>query len=137
MSGKTYTIEIVTPRKVVFSGEAVSFTAPGELGSFQVLSGHAPLLAAIGIGELKLRDASGTETHYATSGGSVEVLANRVVVLAESAERSDQVDIQRAERARERAEERLKRRAEEIDFGRAKSSLMRALNRLRVARGGA
>jgi len=137
MSDKAYTVEIVTPRKVLYSGQAVSFTAPGELGSFQVLRDHAPLLAAIEIGELKLREPSGSEILYATGGGFVEVLANRVVVLAESAERSDQIDIRRAERARERAGERLKSRREEIDFERAKSSLLRALNRIRIAGGGA
>lgn len=137
MSDRPYTVEIVTPGKIIFSGEALSFTAPGELGSFQVLRDHAPLLAAITIGELKLRNASGSEMHYATSGGFVEVLANRVVMLAESAERSDLIDIQRAERARERAEERLRKRSEEIDFERAKSSLLRAINRLHVARGDA
>ena len=128
-------VEIVTPRKVVYSGQAVSFTAPGELGGFQVLRDHAPLLSAVSIGELKLRDASGRETRYATSGGFVEVLANRVVMLAESAEPAEGIDVERARRARERAEERLRQRTEEIDFERAKFALLRAMNRLRIAPG--
>jgi F-type H+-transporting ATPase subunit epsilon len=132
---RTYSVEIVTPRKVVYSGQVVSFTAPGVLGAFQVLRDHAPLLAAISIGELKLRDASGRVTRYATSGGFVEVLANHVVMLAESAEPAEAIDVERAARARERAEERLKQRTEEIDFERAKSALLRAMNRLRIAPG--
>ena len=136
MSGKTFKLEIVTPKKIIFSDEVLSFTAPGEVGSFQVLFNHAPLLSSITIGEVVLRDAQGIESRFATSGGFVEVRTNQVIMLAATAESSDQIDVQRAERARSRAEERLKMHPEKIDIDRARIALARALNRLRIAQRG-
>ena len=136
MAEKSFTLEIVTPRKVVFKGEVVSFSAPGVIGGFQVLYNHAPMLAAIRIGEAKLRDLEGHEYCYAVSGGFVDVFKNHVTVLAETAERSDEIDVTRAEASKSRAEERLHKPAPTIDQERAKSSLQRAINRLRLARRG-
>ena len=85
MADKNFKLEIVTPKKIVYSGEVQSFTAPGVVGSFQVLYNHAPLLSAIGVGEVKLRDAQGNEHRYATSGGFVDVVKNNVTMLAETA----------------------------------------------------
>src|SRR5207248_775696 len=102
MDGKLFTLDIITPRKVVFSGEVESFSAPGVLGGFQVLVNHAPLLAEIAVGEVKLRDARGVESLYATSGGFVEVVKNRVTVLAETAEQVRDIDLARAESAKSR-----------------------------------
>jgi F-type H+-transporting ATPase subunit epsilon len=133
MAEKTFKLEIVTPKKVVFSGDVTSFSAPGVMGGFQVLYNHAPLLAAIGIGEAKIQDPSGAEFRYATSGGFVDVVANHVTLLAESAERAEEVDVSRAEAAKERASRRLHERAEGTDIDRARVALQRALNRLRVA----
>ena len=133
MADKSFKLEIVTPKKVVFSGEVTSFSAPGVMGGFQVLKSHAPLLSNIAIGEVKLVDVSGTEVHYATSGGFVEVHENKVMLLAETAERSDNIDVQRAESARDRARARLKEKAEELDIDRARLALYRAMNRLKVA----
>ena len=136
MAEKAFKLEIVTPRKVVFSGDVVSFSAPGVIGGFQVLYNHAPMLAAIGVGEAKLRDPEGREVHYATSGGFVDVCNNHVTVLAETAERADEIDVSRAEAAKTRAVERLENRTPKIDFERAKAALGRAANRLRIARQG-
>ena len=136
MADKVFKLEIVTPRKVVFSGDAMSFTAPGIIGSFQVLYNHAPLLAATGVGEVRLREAQGTEIRYASSGGFVDVLNNTVVMVAETAEHSDEIDIARAEAARERASERMAVPNPEIDLDRARVALARALNRISVARRG-
>lgn len=136
MAEKTFTLEIVTPRKVVFAGDVVSFSAPGVVGGFQVLYNHAPLLAAIGIGEAKLRDTHGQELRYATSGGFVDVLSNHVTMLAESAENPDDIDKARAEAAKERAMKRLAERQAGTDIERARVALARALNRLRIVQRG-
>jgi F-type H+-transporting ATPase subunit epsilon len=134
MADKAFKLEIVTPRKVVFSGEVVSFSAPGTMGGFQVLYNHAPLLAEIGVGEVKLQDPQGNETRYATSGGFVDVKQNQVVMLAETAEHSTEIDLARAEAAKERATKRLAEHAAGEDLSRAQAALSRALNRLKVGR---
>ena len=103
------------------------------VGGFQVLKNHAPLLSSIDVGEVKLADIAGIESHYAVSGGVVEVHDNKVVMLAESAERSDEIDVVRAQEARDRARKRLAERKSEVDFDRARVALFRALNRLKVA----
>jgi F-type H+-transporting ATPase subunit epsilon len=133
MAEKTFRLEIITPRKVVFSGDVISFSAPGIVGGFQVLYNHAPLLSAIGIGEVKVVDANGAEQRYATSGGFVEVRENKVVVLAETAERADEIDVQRAQAARDRAQKRIAEKKLDTDIERARLALARALNRLRVS----
>jgi len=135
MPDKSFSLEIVTPQKVVFSGDVTSFSAPGVVGSFQVLRSHAPLLSTTTIGIVKVVDAAGKEMHFATSGGFVEVNDNKVVMLAETAERSDEIDVNRAEAARDRAKKRLEGKRSEIDVERARLALHRALNRLKVARG--
>lgn len=131
MPDKTFKLEIVTPKKIVFSGDVSSFSAPGVVGGFQVLKSHAPLLSNITVGEVKLVDTSGSESRYATSGGFVEVHENTVMLLAETAERSDEIDVQRAESARDRARKRLTEKTGDID--RARLALYRAMNRLKVA----
>ncbi|MBI3195038.1 MAG: F0F1 ATP synthase subunit epsilon [Ignavibacteriae bacterium] len=133
MAEKKFQLEIVTPQRVVFKGDVESFTAPGSLGSFQVLVNHAPLLSAIGVGEAKMRDTQGNEIHYATSGGFVEVMNNRVVMLAESAERSNEIDVSRAEKAKSRAQQRIEQHSNDIDLERARIALVRAINRLKIA----
>ncbi|HEV8537818.1 MAG TPA: ATP synthase F1 subunit epsilon, partial [Bacteroidota bacterium] len=122
--------------KVVFTGDVQTFTAPGVVGSFQVLFNHAPLLAAIGIGEVKMRDLLDNEIRYATSGGFVDVLKNNVTMLAETAERADEIDPARAVAAKERAAQRLAGRSSGIDVERARVALARALNRLKISEHG-
>jgi F-type H+-transporting ATPase subunit epsilon len=130
---KNYTLDIVTPTSTVFSGVVQSFSAPGIVGGFQVLVNHAPLLSAIGIGEMKIVDEAGVKSRYSTSGGFVEVRDNKVIVLAETAERSDLIDTERAQRAKERATERLAQQDAAINEERARAALARSLNRLKVA----
>ncbi|HWP81927.1 MAG TPA: F0F1 ATP synthase subunit epsilon [Bacteroidota bacterium] len=134
MAEKTFHLEIVTPKKVVYKALVESFSAPGVVGGFQVLRSHAPLLSAIGVGEVKIIDAQGNEFRYATSGGFVEVHENKVVMLAETAERADEIDVKRAEAARDRAQKRIAEKRIETDIERARAALHRALNRLKVAR---
>ena len=129
---KTFQLEIVTPQGTVFSDQVEAVRAPGVGGYFGVLRGHTPLMTALQIGEIRVR-RDGQVIRFATSGGFVEVLPNRVIILAETAEREDQIDVARALAAKERAEKRLAQRGPDVDVERAKAALARAKNRLRVA----
>jgi F-type H+-transporting ATPase subunit epsilon len=133
MADKTLHVEIVTPKRVVYKGEVTSFSAPGVVGGFQVLYNHAPLLSSLKIGEVKITDVTGTEVHYAISGGFVEIRDNKVLLLAETAERVDEIDTERAKSSRDRAQKRIEEKKQEIDVERARLALYRALNRLKIA----
>ena len=123
-------LEILTPEKPIFKDQIEAVTIPGTLGSFQILKNHAPLISSFEIGIIKVKKDS-TETYYSTSGGTVEVNHNNVLVLADSIEKVDDIDEDRAEKAKQRAEERLRiKHEEDIDEARAKAALNRALNRL-------
>jgi len=134
MADKTFHLEIITPKRVVFKGEITSFTAPGVEGGFQVLHSHAPLLSSLKIGEVKITDAGGAEFRYAISGGFAEVRENNVILLAETAERTDEIDAERAKAALDRAQKRIAEKKEKVDIERAKLALYRAENRLKVSR---
>ena len=133
MSDKLFRLEIVTPQRNVFSGPVESFWAPGTEGGFQILHNHAPFLTTITVGEVKLREESGKEIQYSTSGGFVEVSNNNVTVLADTAERKEEIDVERAKSARERAEERLRKKEPGTDIDRGRAALARAFNRLKIA----
>jgi F-type H+-transporting ATPase subunit epsilon len=128
-------LEVVTPEKSVVSENAQIVMAPGSLGEFGVLTGHTPFLTTLKTGALKYKDESGRERFVFVSSGFAEALPDRVTVLAESAERRKDIDIERAKAAMERAEKRLqtKAREEEIDFLRAKAALLRAISRIQLA----
>jgi len=128
---KAFTLEIVTPAKIAITAEVASVTIPGELGEFQILYNHAPLVSNFEVGKMKVHTADDKVIYYATGGGVVEVLANKVVVLAQSIERSDEIDSERAQQAVARAKQRLEQR-DKIDLARAEASLKRGLNRLKV-----
>ncbi len=126
-------IELVTPTRLVVSEEADEVVVPGIDGYFGVLPGHAPLLALLGAGELTYR-AGRAERYLAVSGGFAEVGPDRVTILAETAERPEEIDPARARAARERAEGRLAARGgEEVDYPRAVRALARAQVRVQVA----
>ncbi|KAB2924452.1 MAG: F0F1 ATP synthase subunit epsilon [Bacteroidetes bacterium] len=131
--GKNFQLDIVTPARTVYSAEVQSFTAPGVMGSFQVLFNHAPLLSSVGVGEVKVTEADGTVVRFAASGGFVEVKANTVILLAESAERADEIDVTRAERSKSRAQDRLAKKEKSTDLDRAQTALLRSINRLKIA----
>ena len=133
MADKTFHLEIVTPKRIVFKGEVTSFSAPGVEGGFQVLHSHAPLLSSVKIGKVKISEASGTDFQYAISGGFVEVRDNKVILLAETAERTDEIDLERVKAARDRAQKRIAEKDPDTDIDRAKLALYRALNRLKIA----
>ena len=127
------TLELATPTRLVVTVEADEVVVPGSLGYFGVLPGHAPLLATLGIGEVTYRIGR-EEYHVAISGGFAEIRNDKVIILADVAEKPGEVDRGRAERARDRAEARLAGRSqEEIDYTRAMCALARALTRLQVA----
>jgi len=130
---KEINLEIITPSKCAFAGEIESLTVPGTKGSFQVLYNHAPILSSIEIGKIKIVDKNKKEIEFATSGGTVEVLNNKILLLAESVETKDEIDINRAQAAFERAKERLANKTKETDIPRAEGALARAANRLKVA----
>ncbi|WP_022853941.1 F0F1 ATP synthase subunit epsilon [Thermodesulfatator atlanticus] len=128
-------LEIVTPSRMVVSEEVDIVTAPGVAGEFGVMAHHAPMVAAIKIGELRYR-VGDKEEFLAVSEGFCEVSHNKITFLCEAAERAEEIDVERALKAKERAEKRLQEaaaKAEKIDIARAQAALARALVRLRVA----
>lgn len=127
------TLELATPMRMVVAETVDEVVVPGSEGYFGVLPGHAPLLATLGIGELTYRIGR-DERHVAVAGGFAEVRNDKVIVLADTAELPAEIDRARAERARDRAEQRLTgRAADEVDYVRAGAALARALTRLQVA----
>lgn len=128
-------VEIVSPDKRVFAGEAQGVQAPGVAGSFEVLYNHAPMIAAFGVGPLRVTTAAGDEIFFATSGGFLEVLDNKVTVLAETAEPASEIDVDRARASEERALERLRTAEEAEERLEAEKMLERARNRLRMTMG--
>ncbi len=128
-------LEVITPSKAAYKGKVISVTVPGTLGNFQILSNHAPIMSSLEIGVIKIVEDNNKELIFATSGGTVEVVDNKITILAESFESKDEIDAERAEKAKKRALERLaKRKSEKIDDIRAELALKRALNRLKVLR---
>jgi len=124
-------LEIVTPHGLIFSEEVGEVTANGSEGEFCVLPGHAPYVTTLKVGMLVAKKA-GESKYFFVNWGYAEIGSNKVLVLADSAERSDEIDVERAKEAMKRAEERLKK-AEDIDFHRAEASLERAATRIQVA----
>ncbi len=126
--------ELVSPERVVYSDEGVDMViAPGADGELGILPKHTPLLTALGIGELRLRKGEEEES-FAVHGGFLEVLGNRVIVMADVAEQADEIDLARSEEARERAERRYRDRPEGLDMARLQAALRRSRVRLKVAR---
>jgi F-type H+-transporting ATPase subunit epsilon len=127
------TLELATPTRMVIAETVDEVVVPGSEGYFGVLPGHAPLLATLGIGELTYRIGR-DERHVAVAGGFAEVRNDKVIVLADTAELPQDIDRGRAERARDRAEQRLSGRSQdETDYARAGAALARALTRIQVA----
>ena len=128
-------LEVVTPEKQVVNDLAQIVMAPGSMGEFGVLSGHTPFMTSLNTGAIHYRDESGKDQFVFVSGGFAEALPGKVTVLAESAERMEEIDVARAKEAVERAEKRLSegRAKEKVDIARAKAALDRAVVRIRIA----
>ena len=137
-SAPAFVTKIVTRNEEMFAGEAVSVVAPGQQGYFGVKANHAPLISALGIGEVRVTTPDNQTHYFAIAGGVAEVQDNALVVLADTGERTLDIDVARAEEAAERARARLFGAGleEQVDISRAEVALTRALNRLRVARHG-
>ncbi len=126
-------LDVVTAERMVYSDEVEAVIAPGTEGQLGILPHHAPLMTALQAGELRVRKG-GKEVSLAVSGGFLEVRPDRVIVLADSAEHAEEIDVARAEEAKRRAQKRLaEKRATGLDSARAEVALRRAITRLTIA----
>jgi F-type H+-transporting ATPase subunit epsilon len=126
-------LDIVTAEGAVYSDDVDMVVAPGVEGQLGILPHHTPLMTMLQPGELRVRKG-GEELSLAVSGGFLEVRPDRIIVLADTAERVEEIDVARAEEAKRRAQERLSHRTPEVDVTRAEASLRKALLRLGVAK---
>jgi F-type H+-transporting ATPase subunit epsilon len=129
----TFQLEIVTPSRLLVKDAAEEAQIPGATGYLGILPGHAPLLTELGVGEISYK-SGGTMHTLAVAWGFAEVLPDKVTILAEAAERPQEIDVARAQKAKERAEQRLESNAAEVDYARAEDALRRAETRLDVAK---
>jgi F-type H+-transporting ATPase subunit epsilon len=128
----TFQLEIVTPEKMVVRDVAEECQIPGKNGYLGILPGHAPLITELGVGEITYRN-DGYTHHLSVAWGFAEVLPDKLTILAESAERAEEISVKRAQEAKQRAEDRLKSGSTEVDYDRAEDALHRAETRLQVA----
>jgi F-type H+-transporting ATPase subunit epsilon len=129
----TFQLEIVTPTRLLVEEAAEEAQIPGSSGYLGILPGHAPLISELGVGIITYKTSGGTHT-LSVAWGFMEVLPDKVTILAEAAERPDEIDTGRAEQSKERSEERLKSNDPEVDYTRAEDALKRAETRLDVAK---
>ena len=134
MAEKTMYLEILTPEKSLFSGFVRAFYFPGEGGCLGILPGHALLLTRLGVGVATAISENNEELRFFCAGGFAEVNQREIFLLATVAERAEDVDPDRAARARERAEKRVFSGSAAVDYARAVACLERSLDRLRIAR---
>jgi len=135
MDTQPFTLDVVTLKRVVFSEPIESVVAPGTVGYFGILTGHTPFVSSLKTGIIKITKPNGEKIILSTSGGFLMTDGKKVILLAEAAERPEEIDVDRAQRAKERAEKRLAERTPEIDIDRARAALLRAIIRLKVAGG--
>jgi F-type H+-transporting ATPase subunit epsilon len=126
------TLEIVTPERLLVREQVDEVEVPGSQGYFGVLPGHTPMLATLQVGELWYRKGQET-TYLVIAFGFAEILPDRVTILAQIAEKADEVDVVRARSAHERAEQRMTRPQTEMDFERARIALLKSMIRLQVS----
>lgn len=128
---KSFLLELVTPERMLFHDNVEGVSAPGVLGSFGVLAGHAPMLTELATGLVKLHLLTGEQAYIATSGGFLQVTRDKVLILADTAELSEEIDVERARASAQKARERLA--VPGIDAEAIRRELDRAENRVRVA----
>lgn len=129
----SFEAQILTPEGALFDGEVTGVRIPGTEGSFEVKTGHAPIISTLQPGMLLVRKTNGEELQFAVSGGLVEVHNNVLNLLAEAAEPVDKIDVERAKKAKERAKERIMKIDKSIDTERAKKAFDRAENRIKLS----
>ncbi len=127
----TVKLEVITGERIVYADDVDIVIAPGSEGELGILPHHAPLLTALQPGELRVRKGS-EEVSMAVSGGFLEARPDKVIVLADTAERAEDIDAARAEQARKRASERIAEGSEQIDLTRAEAALRRSIARLKI-----
>jgi len=128
----SFQLEIVTPDRLVVKEAAQEVQIPGRSGYLGILPGHAPLITELGVGEISYRNAAGSQ-HLAVAWGFAEVLPDKVTILAEVAERPGEIDVARAEKAKEQAQSLIKSGGPELDYAQAASDLKKAETRIEVA----
>lgn len=133
MEGKKMTLEVVTPERTSLKATISSLLVPTEGGSIGILYNHAPIVTLVETGQLKYRLSENEEKVLAVDNGVLELHDNKITILVNSAESPDEINIERAKEARERALKRLDQRERDIDFARAEASLKRAIIRLKTA----
>ncbi|RAK20436.1 ATP synthase F1 subcomplex epsilon subunit [Anoxybacillus vitaminiphilus] len=129
---KTIKVSVVTPDGPVYEADVEMVSAKAQSGELGILPGHIPMVAPLQIGAVRLKKGGNTEL-VAVSGGFLEVRPDQVTILAQAAEKAEDIDVERAKAAKERAERRLQSKQEDIDLRRAELALQRAINRLNVA----
>jgi F-type H+-transporting ATPase subunit epsilon len=133
MEQEPFTLDLVTLKKRVLSEPIESVVAPGTVGYFGILAGHTPFVSSLQVGVIKVTKPDGEKITFSTSGGFLMTDGKKVILLAETAERPEEIDVARAQAAKERAERRLAERSPDIDMVRAKAALLRATTRLKIA----
>jgi F-type H+-transporting ATPase subunit epsilon len=133
MEQQPFTLDIVTLKKVAFSEAIKSVNAPGTEGYFSILVNHTPFVSSLKPGIITVTRENGETLTFSTSGGFLMTDGRKVILLADAVERPEEIDVARAQAAKERAEKRIAERTPEINIDRARLALLRALNRLKVA----
>jgi len=133
VNGPQFNLEVVTLKRLIFSGMVEDVMAPGSVGYFEILRGHTPFVSSLQPGIFTLTLPRGEKKTMAISGGFLLTDGEKVIVLADSAETPDEIDLERAKASRDRAQRRLTENPPDLDILRAKASLHRALARLKVA----
>lgn len=129
----SFEAQLLTPEGSLFSGDVTGIQVPGTLGSFEIKTLHADIISSLEVGRILIRQAGGEELHFSVSGGFVEMHDNTLTLLAEAAEPVEEIDVERAKAARERARARLESGEEDIDKERARKALERAENRIKLS----
>lgn len=132
MSMEEITLEILTPERTVLKEKVESVVVPSYYGYLGILKNHSPAILKLQIGRVKFKK-EGKEEYVAISGGFLKLQKNKVSIFTPSAERKEEIDIERAEKAKKRAQERIKSKKEEFDIERAEIALKKALNRIKIA----
>lgn len=133
MNQEYLNIELATPNGKRSIGQALSCSAPGVLGKFQILPNHTAFVSQLDVGSVKIEMPDKVQL-FAVSGGYLEVVDNQLLLLLDSAEAAEEIDVERAGQAKDRADERLSRKSDKtVDTVRAEAALSRAVNRLKVA----
>jgi F-type H+-transporting ATPase subunit epsilon len=133
MGEEGFTLDIVTLKKVAFSEAIKSVNAPGTEGYFSILVNHTPFVSSLKAGIIKVTRENEETSTFSMSGGFLMTDGKKVILLADAVERPQEIDVSRAQAAKERAEKRIAERTPDVDIDRARLALLRALNRLKVA----